>query len=276
MSVQILTPYERSDLPFPGKIVGVVQFFRNKNEKAFVKQPKVNDGSCLSNMQCMINSDVQGHDQIISGFVTTGASVWVEGVLVESQGSKQEVELKVKKLDTVGQSDPSFPIQKKMASREYLRTVAHLHRPHRARDCPQRKEMNAVIQEPHEESQALPRIYRGFRLQSGYRPRLAWQSSREDHEVITDPRAGRSQARAGRRCWPQVAGRSWPQVAGRGRQRLAATGRPQAMASRDRQWPTGCNDGLQVWPRPAWLREANAVADDDAEGAGMGDPPGRC
>ncbi|CAA6656144.1 unnamed protein product [Spirodela intermedia] len=51
---------------------------------------QVNDGSCLSNMQCVVNSDAEGYDQI-------------------------------------GNCDPStFPIQKKRASREFLRTVAHL------------------------------------------------------------------------------------------------------------------------------------------------------
>ncbi|XP_031502304.1 asparagine--tRNA ligase, chloroplastic/mitochondrial [Nymphaea colorata] len=109
-----------------GQRLSVRGWVRTCRVQSTVTFIEVNDGSCLSNMQCVINSDVQGYDQTISGFVTTGASVWVEGVLVESQGSKQKVELKVEKLDTVGQSDPSFPIQKKKASREYLRTIAHL------------------------------------------------------------------------------------------------------------------------------------------------------
>lgn len=59
--------------------------------------------------------------------VTTGASVIVEGVVASSQGGKQKVELKVSKIVVIGESDPtSFPIQKKRASREFLRTVAHL------------------------------------------------------------------------------------------------------------------------------------------------------
>ncbi|OVA03173.1 Aspartyl/Asparaginyl-tRNA synthetase [Macleaya cordata] len=86
----------------------------------------VNDGSCLSNMQCVTNSDAEGYDQVESGFISTGASVWVEGTVVSSQGSKQKIELKVAKVITVGRSDPSFPIQKKRVSREFLRTKAHL------------------------------------------------------------------------------------------------------------------------------------------------------
>ncbi|KAG5039784.1 hypothetical protein JHK85_012260 [Glycine max] len=63
-----------------------------------VVQGWINDGSCLSNMQCVLNSEAEGYDQVESGLVTTGASVWVQGVVVKSQGSKQKVELKVNKI----------------------------------------------------------------------------------------------------------------------------------------------------------------------------------
>lgn len=39
--------------------------------------------------------------QIEAGLVNTGASVAIEGVLVESQGSKQKVELKASKITLV-------------------------------------------------------------------------------------------------------------------------------------------------------------------------------
>ncbi|KAG6418771.1 hypothetical protein SASPL_120976 [Salvia splendens] len=64
--------------------------------------------------------------KVESGVISTGASVWIQGTVVSSQGSKQKVELKVDKLVTVGMSDPSFPIQKKRVSKEFLRTKAHL------------------------------------------------------------------------------------------------------------------------------------------------------
>ncbi|CAA7391606.1 unnamed protein product [Spirodela intermedia] len=103
---------------------GWVRTCRVQRSVTFIE---VNDGSCLSNMQCVVNSDAEGYDQVESGSVTTGASLMVEGVLVSSQGSKQKVELRVEKLTVIGNCDPStFPIQKKRASREFLRTVAHL------------------------------------------------------------------------------------------------------------------------------------------------------
>uniref|UniRef100_A0A0D9WYW0 asparagine--tRNA ligase n=1 Tax=Leersia perrieri TaxID=77586 RepID=A0A0D9WYW0_9ORYZ len=76
-------------------------------------------------MQCVLTPDTEGYDQIDS--ITTGASVLVEGLVASSQGGKQKVELKVSKISVIGESDPtSFPIQKKRASREFLRSVAHL------------------------------------------------------------------------------------------------------------------------------------------------------
>ncbi|KAK4362629.1 hypothetical protein RND71_017870 [Anisodus tanguticus] len=102
---------------------GWVRTVRAQSSVTFID---VNDGSCLSNMQCVMASDAEGYDQVDNGLISTGASVWIEGTVVSSQGSKQKIELKVQKLVVVGKSDPSFPIQKKRVSREFLRTKAHL------------------------------------------------------------------------------------------------------------------------------------------------------
>ncbi|KAL3681058.1 hypothetical protein R1sor_024014 [Riccia sorocarpa] len=88
---------------------------------------EVNDGSCLSNLQAVVQNDVEGYDAIESGLVTTGASVAIEGELIESQGAKQKVELKATKVTLIGGSDATtFPVQKKNMTREYLRTIAHM------------------------------------------------------------------------------------------------------------------------------------------------------
>ncbi|KAF0906649.1 hypothetical protein E2562_012228 [Oryza meyeriana var. granulata] len=108
-----------------GKQLAVRGWVRTCRAQRTVTFVEVNDGSCLSNMQCVLTPDTEGYDQIDS--ITTGASVLVEGVIASSQGGKQKVELKVSKIIVIGESDPtSFPIQKKRASREFLRTVAHL------------------------------------------------------------------------------------------------------------------------------------------------------
>ncbi|WVZ65951.1 hypothetical protein U9M48_015231 [Paspalum notatum var. saurae] len=116
---------EDEGVAWVGKELAVRGWVRTCRAQRTVTFVEVNDGSCLSNMQCVLTPETEGYEQIDS--VTTGASVLVEGVVASSQGGKQKVELKVSKITVIGKSDPtSFPIQKKRASREFLRTVAHL------------------------------------------------------------------------------------------------------------------------------------------------------
>ncbi|KAL6506330.1 hypothetical protein OROGR_024511 [Orobanche gracilis] len=117
---------EDQGLNLLGEILVVKGWVRTLRVQSSVTFIEVNDGSCLSNMQCVLSPDAEGYDQVESGMISTGASVWIRGTIVASQGSKQKIELKVDKLEMVGKSDPSFPIQKKQASREFLRTKAHL------------------------------------------------------------------------------------------------------------------------------------------------------
>ncbi|XP_057526915.1 asparagine--tRNA ligase, chloroplastic/mitochondrial isoform X1 [Amaranthus tricolor] len=102
---------------------GWVRTVRIQSSVTFIE---VNDGSCLSNMQCVVSSDAEGYDQVEAGHISTGASIVVHGIVVGSPGSKQKIELKAHKIVTIGESDPSFPIQKKRVSKEFLRTKAHL------------------------------------------------------------------------------------------------------------------------------------------------------
>ncbi|KAJ6866072.1 asparagine--tRNA ligase [Populus alba x Populus x berolinensis] len=109
-----------------GKTIIVMGWVRTLRVQSSVTFIEVNDGSCLSNLQCVMDLEAEGYDQVESGLVTTGASIWMQGTVVKSQGSKQKVELKVIKIVAVGKSDPSYPIQKKRVSREFLRTKAHV------------------------------------------------------------------------------------------------------------------------------------------------------
>ncbi|KAK4748538.1 hypothetical protein SAY87_015124 [Trapa incisa] len=109
-----------------GQSIVVMGWVRTLRAQSSITFMEVNDGSCLSNMQCVMDSDIEGYDQVEAGSISTGASVWVQGEVVPSQGSKQKIELKVKKILLLGESDPSYPIQKKRVSREFLRTKAHL------------------------------------------------------------------------------------------------------------------------------------------------------
>ena len=85
----------------------------------------LNDGSTINNIQCVV--DFENFDEALLKRVTTGAAIHVTGELVESQGKGQSVEIVVKTLDVLGDSDPeTYPIQPKKHSFEFLRENAHL------------------------------------------------------------------------------------------------------------------------------------------------------
>ncbi|REG89000.1 asparagine--tRNA ligase [Winogradskyella sediminis] len=85
----------------------------------------LNDGSTINNIQCVV--DFENFDEALLKRVTTGAAIHVTGELVESQGKGQSVEIVVKTLEILGDSDPeTYPIQPKKHSFEFLRENAHL------------------------------------------------------------------------------------------------------------------------------------------------------
>ncbi|MGJ8548867.1 asparagine--tRNA ligase [Winogradskyella wichelsiae] len=85
----------------------------------------LNDGSTINNIQCVV--DFENFDEATLKRVTTGAAIHITGELVESQGKGQSVEIVVKTLEILGDSDPeTYPIQPKKHSFEFLRENAHL------------------------------------------------------------------------------------------------------------------------------------------------------
>ena len=101
---------------------GWVRTKRASKNVAFVA---VNDGSCLANLQVVLNMD-QFDEEIIKR-ITTGASLSVSGLLIESQGGGQRVELQAKEVSILGDANPDeYPLQPKRHSLEFLREIAHL------------------------------------------------------------------------------------------------------------------------------------------------------
>ncbi len=85
----------------------------------------LNDGSTLHNIQCVV--DFENTDEDLLKRITTGAAVHIKGVLVQSQGRGQSVEVQVGEIEILGDSDPeTYPIQPKKHSFEFLRENAHL------------------------------------------------------------------------------------------------------------------------------------------------------
>lgn len=81
------------------------------------------DGTSFKPLQVVLDSETQEEED---AKYNISSSIEVTGKLVESQGQGQDVELKAESVKILGESDPSYPLQKKRHSPEYLRTIAHL------------------------------------------------------------------------------------------------------------------------------------------------------
>ncbi|MGB3949163.1 MAG: asparagine--tRNA ligase [Bacteroidia bacterium] len=100
-------------------VKGWVRTFRNNQFIA------INDGSTINNIQAVV--DFQNTDEALLKRLTTGAAIAVKGLLIESSGKGQKVEIKVEHLEILGDSDAEkFPLQPKKHSLEFLREIAHL------------------------------------------------------------------------------------------------------------------------------------------------------
>lgn len=101
------------------QVSGWVKTFRSNRFIA------LNDGSCLGNLQCVV--DFENMEESLLRRITTGTALSVRGTLVESQGRGQSVEVQVRELEVLGDADPEqYPIQPKKHSMEFLREQAHL------------------------------------------------------------------------------------------------------------------------------------------------------
>ena len=103
-------------------LCGWVRTRRDAKGFSFVE---INDGSCLANMQCIVDEGTEAHAAL--GEANTGAALAVSGELVASPGKGQKWEVRAKGVTVFGLADPeSFPLQKKRHTDEFLRGIAHL------------------------------------------------------------------------------------------------------------------------------------------------------
>src|SRR4029077_14212176 len=103
------------------EIAGWIRSRRDAKTFSFLE---VNDGSCLRNLQVIIDQEVPGYEQVVHA--TTGSSVRVAGRLLASPAAGQKWELRATHVEVIGRGDATYPRQKKRHSVEFLRPIAHL------------------------------------------------------------------------------------------------------------------------------------------------------
>ncbi len=109
---------------FAGKTVSVAGWIRTiRSSKAF-GFIELNDGTFFKNIQIVFEENLENFEEIKK--LGISASVSVEGKLVLTPDAKQAFEIKADSIEVQGQSEKTYPLQKKRHTFEYLRTIAHL------------------------------------------------------------------------------------------------------------------------------------------------------
>lgn len=110
----------------------------------------LNDGSTINNLQIVI--DLSRFDEEVLKLITTGACLNVNGLLVESQGKGQSVEVQATEVEVYGVADPAaYPLQKKGHTLEFLREIAHLR--------PRTNTFGAILRMRHHMSYAIHKYF---------------------------------------------------------------------------------------------------------------------
>ena len=112
---------KRTDFGAEVCVKGWVRTRRGSKSVHFIA---LNDGSTIKNIQVV--ADVEKFDAELLKLITTGACLSVEGILVESQGAGQSVEVQAQRIEVLGACGDEYPMQKKGQTFEYMRQHAHM------------------------------------------------------------------------------------------------------------------------------------------------------
>lgn len=108
-----------------GSVVNVKGWVRTKRASKNVAFIALNDGSTIHNVQIVVEMD--SIDKNLLAKVTTGAAISVDGDVIASQGTNQQIEVMARNLEVLGEANPDeYPLQPKKHSLEFLREIAHL------------------------------------------------------------------------------------------------------------------------------------------------------
>ena len=110
----------------PGETLTVTGWIRTARKQPKLAFVELNDGSCMQNLQIVIDAATPQYDAFLKD-LSTGASLAVEGELKESPGKNQRIELHASAVTVIGTADPEeYQLSKKRHGFDFLRTIAHL------------------------------------------------------------------------------------------------------------------------------------------------------
>jgi len=108
-----------------GEPVNVCGWVRSRRESKGFAFVVLNDGSTQETLQLVVPGDSAAFREIIR--CNTGAAIMAQGILKDSPGKGQRLELETSEIRVFGDSDPEkYPLQKKGHTLEFLREIGHL------------------------------------------------------------------------------------------------------------------------------------------------------
>lgn len=119
--IDIRNIFENVD-KFVGQEVVICGWVRTSRDSKSVSFVEVNDGTCLKNLQIVI--DKEKCSTIKTSMFSVGAGVKFVGEIVKS--SNNECEMNMYSYEIIGSCPADYPLQKKRHSLEFLRTMPHL------------------------------------------------------------------------------------------------------------------------------------------------------
>lgn len=103
------------------QIAGWIKTLRDSKNIAFIE---LNDGSYFKNTQVILESNLDNYLDIIK--LNVGSAISLIGKVVLTPDMKQPFEVRAIKIVIEAKSTPTYPLQKKRHTLEYLREIAHL------------------------------------------------------------------------------------------------------------------------------------------------------
>ncbi|NQY49553.1 MAG: asparagine--tRNA ligase [Colwellia sp.] len=127
MSVIAITDVLAGNFPVNESITVHGWIRTRRDSKAGISFLAIHDGSCFDAIQAIVPSELDNYDSEVLK-LTTGCSVKVTGILVESPGKGQAFEIQATSVEVLGfVEDPdTYPMAAKRHSIEFLREQAHL------------------------------------------------------------------------------------------------------------------------------------------------------
>jgi asparaginyl-tRNA synthetase len=102
-------------------VCGWIKCVRNSKKMCFIE---LNDGTSLKNIQLVIDKENNSEDLLNE--LKVGASIAVQGMVVNSVNDNQKIEINTENIKIIGKCPNDYPIQKKKQNLETLREIPHL------------------------------------------------------------------------------------------------------------------------------------------------------